>query len=272
MDARLSLQAGNSSARSGLGICGLGAAVSVHLIVQLLDLAGETKDADELTRQMEDLLDHYGFAFYRLVLRPKVLSEEKEVVLSQRWPNRWADLYKVKKFAAVDPAARLLGSAQRPYRLRDAVFALRNDPRRTRMQRMIQEAARNGMSDGYVFPVHGKTGLIGSLLISGRPVDLSASELALFDAAARKTFWRHLEFRGWAAELEKIGSSEIPLTKREVEVVNHLTEGLTSNEIARELQISNHTVDWYINGLQDKMKARNRQHVVALAFRRGLVS
>ncbi|MET3586707.1 DNA-binding CsgD family transcriptional regulator [Pseudorhizobium tarimense] len=53
-------------------------------------------------------------------------------------------------------------------------------------------------------------------------------------------------------------------------MVSHLAEGMTSNEIARELKISNHTVDWYINGLQNKMKARNRQHVVAIAFRRGL--
>ena len=246
--------------------------MTVHLIVQLLVLVSETKDAEELTRRLEDLLDAYGFDFYRLTLRPAVRDVEKEVVLAHRWPKGWAEIYRFRKFASVDPAARLLAVAQRPYRLRDAVFALRNEPHRTRMQRMIQDAARHGMSDGYVFPVHGRTGLLGSLLVAGRAIDLSPAEVALFDTASRNTLWRFLEFRGWTAELERMGVADAPLTKREREVVARLAEGLTSHEIARELQISNHTVDWYINGLQDKMKAKNRQHVVAQAFRRGLVS
>ena len=246
--------------------------MSIHLIMQLLALAGEAKDADEISRQLEDLLDAYGFGFYRLVLQPRVRDAGREVVLAHRWPRGWAEIYKLRKFASVDPVAKMLTVAQRPYRLREAVFALRNYPHRTRMQRMIQDAARNGMTDGYVFPVHGRTGLIGSLLVSGKPVDLSPSEIALFDAAARRILWRHLEFRGWAAELETVDAVGTPLTRREVDVVTRLAEGLTSNEIARELEISNHTVDWYINALQDKMKAKNRQHVVAIALRCGLVS
>ncbi|MBA4785182.1 MULTISPECIES: helix-turn-helix transcriptional regulator [Pseudorhizobium] len=246
--------------------------MSIHLIMQLLVLAGEIKTEGELTQRLEAVLDVYSFGFYRLSLQPTVQEPSRELALAVRWPKGWAEVYRFKKYASVDPAARLLPTAQRPYRLREAAFALRNEPHRARMQRLIQDAARHGIRDGYVFPVHGRTGLLGSLLVSGKPVDLSPAELTLFDTVARTMFWRYLELRGWAAELEKFGPFEVSLTKREVEVVTHLAEGLTSHEIARELQISNHTVDWYINGLQDKMKARNRQHVVALAFRRGLVS
>ncbi len=57
-----------------------------------------------------------------------------------------------------------------------------------------------------------------------------------------------------------------------MEVLALLAEGMTSNEIAKDLQISNHTVDWYINVIQEKFNAKNRQHVVAIAFRLGLVS
>lgn len=246
--------------------------MSVHLIMQLLVVAGETRNADELTQRLETLLDVYGFGFYRLSLQPRVQDPHRDPALAVRWPKGWAEVYRLKKYAAVDPTARILPLAQRPYRLRDAISALRSEPHRIKMQRMVQDAARHGMSDGYLFPVHGRTGLLGSLLVSGKPVDLSPAEVVLFDAAARTMFWRYLELRGWASELEKIGAVEASLTKREIDVVTHLAEGRTSHEIARELQISNHTVDWYINGLQDKMKAKNRQHVVALAFRRGLVS
>jgi len=43
-------------------------------------------------------------------------------------------------------------------------------------------------------------------------------------------------------------------------------------EISKLLAISNHTIDWYINGIQDKLNAKNRQHIVALGFRYGLIS
>jgi len=57
-----------------------------------------------------------------------------------------------------------------------------------------------------------------------------------------------------------------------MEVLSLLADGMTSNEIARELQISSHTVDWYINVIQEKFGAKNRQHVIAMAFRLGLVN
>ena len=47
---------------------------------------------------------------------------------------------------------------------------------------------------------------------------------------------------------------------------------MTSNEMGATLGLSAHTVDWYMNGNQDKLNAKNRHHVVAIAFRLGLIS
>jgi LuxR family transcriptional regulator len=57
-----------------------------------------------------------------------------------------------------------------------------------------------------------------------------------------------------------------------MEILHYLAEGMTSMEISKHLKISNHTVDWYMNGLQDKLRAKNRQQAVALAFRYGLIT
>lgn len=251
---------------------GLGAAVSVYLIVQFLVLAGETRTPDELTKQLEELLANYSFDFYRLSLQPKSPGGTKGTALASRWPNGWRDLYAAKKYALVDPVARMLALSHRPFRLRDAVSRQRSDPKRTRMQRMMQDAARHGVTDGYVFPIHGRTGLLGSMMVGGRPVDLSPTEIALFDAVAKKTMWRFLEVRGCASGIEGTETLDADLTRREIDVVSYLAEGLTSPEIAKALQISSHTVDWYIHGLQEKMSAKNRQHVVALALRKGFVT
>jgi len=139
------------------------------------------------------------------------------------------------------------------------------------MEQMMADARANGLVDGYIFPIHGRNGLLGSMTIGGDAVDLSPTELSLFDAVARKAFWRLLELRDEAQSLEEAAKGDINLTKREMEVLNHLAEGMTSIEISKLLKISNHTVDWYTNSIQDKLKARNRQHIVAIAFRNGLI-
>lgn len=77
--------------------------------------------------------------------------------------------------------------------------------------------------------------------------------------------------RNEAEALERGLEVDIQMTRREMEILNYLAEGLTSMEISKLLKISNHTVDWYMNGIQDKMKAKNRQNIVALAFRYGLI-
>lgn len=245
--------------------------MNIQLIVQLLVLVGEARTEEDVTANLESLLKAYGFSFYSVVMRRRHHEPDSNVIAG-RWPEGWMDVYKARKYVLIDPTIRMLGMAQRPFRWRDALQAFQGDPHRQRMERMMQEAARHGLDDGYLFPVHGRNGVLGSVTISGRPVDLSPSECALFDAAARRVFWRYLELRGEAEALEQTAKLDTQLTRREMEVIGLLADGLTSNEIARTLDISSHTVDWYINGLQEKLSAKNRQHVVAMAFRLGLVT
>ncbi len=245
--------------------------MNIQLIVQLLVLIGETKTEAELIAQLESVLKPYGFEYYGVRLQPRP-SQQDEAVLAGRWPPDWDQIYLARRYILVDPTVRMLGIAQRPFRWRDAVLKLKADPNRVRMQRMMQEAARYGLLDGYTFPIQGRNGLLGHMTIGGRLVDLSPAEVAMFDAAARKIFWRFLEIRGMSEELEAVPQTDTRLTRREMEVIGLLADGLTSNEIAKALEISSHTVDWYINGLQEKLKAKNRQHVVASAFRLGLTT
>lgn len=245
--------------------------MNIQLLVQFLVLVGEAKSQSEVIVNLESLLSAYGFEFYE-VNRRKRREEDENFALAARWPRGWQAIYETRRYELIDPNVRMLGLVQRPFRWRDAIVRLKADPHRPRMERMLQEASRHGLHDGYVFPVYGRNGLLGSMTVGGKPLDLSPTELALFDAVARRIFWRCLELRDEAEALETAGQLETPLTRRELEVILLLTDGMTSNEIAKALSISNHTVDWYINGLQDKLQAKNRQHVVATAFRLGLVT
>lgn len=246
--------------------------MNVHSILQLLVLINETKTQAELINELDALISGYGFAFHGIWYQQKASADPSNVMLAGHWPDGWRKHYATKKYGAIDPVRRMLAVAQRPFRWREAVHAYRDDPYRKRILRFLQDAAKHDMFDGYVFPIHGRTGLIGQFNIGGLPVDLSPVELSLFDTLGRKMFWRLLELRGQAGELEKQVMLDTELTRRQMEVLTLLADGLTSNEIAKHLHISSHTVDWYINVIQEKFNAKNRQHVIATAFRFGLVT
>lgn len=195
-----------------------------------------------------------------------------DFMLAGRWPPGWRKHYVEKKYGSIDPLRRMLAVTQRPFRWRDAIAAFKDDPQEKKTLRLLRDAAKNGLHDGYMLPIYGRTGLIGTMNIAGDAVDLSPAEICLFDAVARKSLWRLLELRGAAAELEKRTALEADLTQRQLEVLRLLSDGMTSHEIAKSLEISSHTVDWYINIIQEKFNARNRQHVIAMSFRAGLVT
>ncbi|MGN7295049.1 LuxR family transcriptional regulator [Rhizobium sp. SAFR-030] len=246
--------------------------MNVHSILQLLVLINETKTQADLTAELETLMSGYGFDYHGVWIHDRSDKRLTNMMMVGRWPEGWRKHYKTKNYASIDPLRRMLARAQRPYRWRDAIQTFRDDPYRKRMMRLLQDASKVGLIDGYVFPIYGKTGLIGQFNIGGRPIDLSPVEMSLLDAAGRKMFWRLLEMQGIAADLETSVVIDPELTRRQMEVLKLLAEGMTSNEIARELQISSHTVDWYINVIQEKFHARNRQHVIATAFRLGLMT
>ncbi|MFB2552928.1 helix-turn-helix transcriptional regulator [Ensifer soli] len=246
--------------------------MNLPLLLQFLAMTDELRSREEAIPEFVRLLERYGFDHHVVVRQPKPNEDVRRLLLSERAPREWLDLYIAKKYIAIDPTMRYLGHAQRGFRWREALAAFRSDPHRRRMERMMAEARRHGLLDGYIFPVHGRRGLLGAVSVGGRPVDLSPVEITLFDAIAEKLFWKLLEWSDPVVRDELVSRVEVQLTRREMEALNYLAEGKTSNEISKILEISNHTVDWYMNGIQEKLKARNRHHTVALAFRLGLIS
>ncbi len=64
---------------------------------------------------------------------------------------------------------------------------------------------------------------------------------------------------------------KIKLTKREKEILNLICDGMTNNEIAEKLFISNRTVDNHRANLLSKTETKNTAALVAFAFRNRLI-
>ncbi len=61
------------------------------------------------------------------------------------------------------------------------------------------------------------------------------------------------------------------LTRRELEIIRHLSEGDTTKEIAATLFVSEKTVERHKTNLMRKMKSKNTAHLVKVAVENGLL-
>jgi DNA-binding NarL/FixJ family response regulator len=70
-----------------------------------------------------------------------------------------------------------------------------------------------------------------------------------------------------------LGASDKPsLTPREAEVLAHVADGLSHDEIGKQLSISPETVRTHVRKACERLNARTRTHAVATALRLGLFS
>ncbi|MCX8999271.1 LuxR family transcriptional regulator [Rhizobiaceae bacterium BDR2-2] len=216
----------------------------------------------------EEQIGHY------VLLRIPMMHETSVFhVMREHLPENWTEFYMARSYHLIDPVLRNMVMTHGFYRFEDAHLAFEKDTNRRGIERLADDRKRFGIEDGYLFPVYGRLGLVGAVVLAAeRRSEVPSVSLHMLNAALMHLFWRFVN-------LSDDGSARLPptertvsMTRREKEVLALLADGLTSNEIARQLSISNHTVDWYVNGLQEKLDARNRQHAISLAFRRGLLS
>lgn len=120
-------------------------------------------------------------------------------------------------------------------------------------------------TSGIAFPVYADRGRCGLVTFLGPRIVLAPDDLfeiharcfALFDAVARM----------------RPGEAGNPpaVSKRELDCLKLTANGCTSEEIARQLNLSVHTANQYLTEAAQKLNAVNRVHAVAKALRLGLL-
>ncbi|MGB3702113.1 MAG: response regulator transcription factor [Anaerolineales bacterium] len=115
-----------------------------------------------------------------------------------------------------------------------------------------------------------KAGAQGYLMKDALPQDILAAirevyrgELSMDPSIAHKLM-RELQ------RSSDLPPTEEPLTEREVEVLKLVAEGLTNQQIAERLVISERTVSTHVSSILSKLHLANRTQVALYALREGL--
>ncbi len=123
--------------------------------------------------------------------------------------------------------------------------------------------------DDNVFPAI-KSGALGYLLKDASPLDLlnairsvNRGEASLHPTIARKLI-RELN------QPTDLPPTRDPLTEREVDVLRLVAQGLSNDEIAGRLTLSERTVRTHVSNILDKLHLANRTQAALYALREGL--
>ena len=125
--------------------------------------------------------------------------------------------------------------------------------------------------DEKVFPAI-KAGAMGYLLKDTRPQELldalrsiHRGEPSLHPSIALKLMREVNEPSGRSP-------TEVPLTGREVEVLQLVAQGLSNQDIAQNLVVAERTVSKHVSTILDKLHVANRTQAALYALRQGLTS
>lgn len=72
-------------------------------------------------------------------------------------------------------------------------------------------------------------------------------------------------------EKDKKGLKMKKLSKQEVEVIKHSSEGYSAKEIAKVMDLHPRTIEAYITTIRKKLQAKNMAHAVSIAYKKNLM-
>lgn len=165
--------------------------------------------------------------------------------LHSEYPQGWRDQYEERNYFFVDPVLVWIIGNSGTRRWSEI-----NLPD---IRKIMPEAAKFGMKYGVAFSAKVKNKR--SFLTLSRP------DRELTDAEIHEV---NEKFQRWA----ELVVGDIPLTHRELEVLNLLRHGKVQSEIASELGLSESAVKQRFQKACSKLQAKTRAHAVAIAVSR----
>ena len=182
-------------------------------------------------------------------------------IVNINYPAEWLEVYISNRYDKIDP---IVMENYRSYNLQhwSETYEKKEPPRD-----FVKTARDFGLCDGYSLGYQNPMSKKGSIFtVSGKKVRKCARMEAILKMVLPHFHQAYLRMLRGRPE-----SKGIPLTSREIEVLDWLKYGKTSWDISMILNISERTVNYHCNSIVHKLDAVSRSHALAIAVDKGLV-
>jgi len=242
-----------------------------QVFLPLVDAALEGKDLVPVVRAIVESLGFDSFA-YALSTNPHP-DKSAQLFVFTTMPAEWMVLYDQKAYVEVDPRIQMIYDSTTPV-IWDQDSMRGKSPRG---DEFLDDAGRFGTCSGLAFTLHDvRHGGIMIVYNSRHPqtdttrmqvIQRNLPDLLSFGHYFHEWFMKSVVDKGFPSKLKGA-----PLSGRERGVLQMVAHGLSNDDIAHKLEISERTVRFHLDGARTKLGASNRQESVAMAMQLGLVS
>jgi DNA-binding CsgD family transcriptional regulator len=227
------------------------------------EIAG-LKTQFDIFRIMKRVTEAYrNRAFMVLNLPPVTSLELQGTTVITNWPAELLTVYDQESLLANSPVLRRLRTSSIPF-VYDTTkpTGFREDGKAVLVAALFE---RFKMTRAAYFPTHEPSGVRGAVAFCGDREHFTPEEMRDLSYISIHVFDRLAEIRSLDTRIRDT------LTDREVDCLNWTAAGKTSAEIAEILQLSEHTVNHYLNRATKKLDTVNRTQAVAKALRIGII-
>lgn len=218
----------------------------------------------EVFRQFKKTVERYGYrCFLVLRLPPPTSLDLAENSIITNFPAEFLGAFDRQKLMRSSPLFARLRTSILPFSFRYAEFVAGRSAKDATMAAKLYEEF--GLVDGICLPVQSVEGDRCAVVFAGERDPLDNDAIAQLMLLTLHLFQRLGEVSQRSAKLEQ------PLTERELECLTWTAAGKTSADIAQILELSEHTVNHYLNRATKKLDTVNRTQAVAKALRRSLI-
>ena len=179
------------------------------------------------------------------------------------FPDNWVQDYIARRLYLVDPIPGASKSTTTPFFWRDAIEMEKlTGPERDYIDWLKAQGIEDGLAIR-VFGPNGRDGMVGLGFGAARP-DLSKSQIRELQGICQIGHMVYIQ-------LTQRQVPDVPLTKREREVLEWVAKGKSNSVIGDIMGISTHTVDAYLRRIYQKLGVTDRISASVRGVGMGLV-
>lgn len=231
----------------------------VEMLTTRLAAASTVEDVGNLIGEGARKL---GFEHWAYGLRLPLPFTQPRFMLVTSYQARWVERYHAQGYISIDPTVA--------HGSRTSVPQVWDAQTFTAVPQLWDDAQSFGLRVGWAQSTFDRRGHIGMLTIVRSSQKVSEQEIQ-----ANDPLWRwlanvaHLELS--KRLLRSQADEEVSLTARQVEVLRWTADGKSSAQVARILDLSEHTVHFHVKNAIARLGAANKFAAVARATRLGLL-